>query len=480
MAKDYFQDIIPPSDDSYPPQSFKPRPIAPSPADDEATDSVRNIPIQVTGSGDADDAPPRGIRSISAPSRPRPYRPSIAANSSGRDYREGPPMSGGVPPRRASRLWMWAGASVVVLAVVAGLLFFFGSTTITVTPKSRTAVLNSSTLVAREGSSAPQGTLSYTMQTFDLEDSEVVATQGTTAVESKASGSITISNAYSATPLKFIKTTRFESPQGLIYRAASDIVVPAKKGNTPGTVTVTVIADQPGEKYNIGPTSKFTLPGLKSNAGMFAAVTAKSSAAMTGGASGGQAGAAPGALEAAMSSVRGRLEAKAREAAAGQVKEDTLVFPELITIGYESLPSTKEAGDSVRIHEKAHIEVPVFPKDAFAQAVAKTAFTDSDNLPVTIEPEQDFTIRALTQGDTAEAGQLSLVASGKALIIWKVDTAALATALAGKDSSAFQGIANGFPSVLEANARIAPFWKSTFPSNAADIKVVVAKPSAAK
>ena len=481
MAKDYFQDIIPPGEDSFPPQSFKPRPLPPQPPEEPAQEGPRSIPIKTPPPGDDgafDDAAPRGIRSIQAPARPRPYRPAIAPTTMERDFREGPPISGGVPPHRSSRLWMWAAASVVVLCVVAGLLFFFGSTTITVTPKSRTAVLNSAPITAREGSSAPEGTLSYTMQTFDLEDSEVVAAQGTTRVESKASGSITISNSYSATPLKFIKTTRFESPQGLVYRAASDIVVPGKKGNTPGSVTVTVVADQAGDAYNIGPTAKFTLPGLRSNAAMYAAVTAKSTAAMQGGAAGNQPGTAPGALEAAVALVRGRLEAKAHEAAAGQAKDDTFVFSELIAITYESLPATTEAGDSVRIHEKAHVRIPVFLKDAFAQAVSKIAFTDSETASVTMEPQEDFAVQALTPSDTAEAGVLNLVASGRALIIWKVDTAALATALEGKDSSAFQAIVNGFPSVLEAHARISPFWKSSFPAQATDIKIVVETPSA--
>lgn len=495
MAKDYFQDIIPPDDrassegvlrpagrmgeDSFPPQSFKPRGAPPSPQEDAPHDEARSIPIQTPpDDGGAPDEAPRGIRSISAPSRPRPqYRPSVVPAIE-RDFREGPPISGRIPPRRSSRLWMWAGASVVLLAIVAGLLLFFGSTTVTVTPKSRTAILNAATLMALEDASAPAGTLSYTMQIFDLEDSEVVAAQGTTRVESKASGSITVVNAYSATPLTFVKTTRFESPQGLIYRAASDVVVPGKKGSTPGTVSVTVVADQPGEKYNIGPTAKFTVPGLKTNSAMYAAVSAKSATAMQGGAAGDQPGAAPGALEAAVALVRGRLEVKAREAAAGQVKDDTFVFPSLITVTYESQPTTKEAGDSVRIHEKARVEVPAFPKDAFAQAVAKVAFTDIDNLPVTIEPQDDFSIRALTGGDATESGTLDLVASGKALIIWKVDTATLTAALAGKDSSAFQAIVNGFPSVFEANARISPFWKNTFPKEASDIEVKMISPKA--
>ena len=483
MAKDYFQDIIPPGDGSTPPRTFKPRPLPPDqPEAPKEEDAALNIPIQVADAGTADerqdDAPPRGIRNIPAPPRPRPMRQPETPNIVGRDFREGPPVSGGMPPRRSSRLWMWAGASVLVLSVVAGLLFFFGSTTITVTPKSRTAVLTSAPLVAKQGAAASEGELSYTMQTFDLEDSEVVAAKGTTRVESKASGSIVVENAYSATPLTFVKNTRFESPQGLIYHALSDVVVPGKKGSTPGTVSITVVAAEPGEKYNIGPTTKFILPGLKTNAAMYAAVSAKSGAAMSGGAAGDQPGTEPGALEAAVALVRGRLEVKAREAAAGQAKDDVFVFPELIVVTYESLPTTKEAGDSVRIHEKARLEIPVFPKDAFAQEVAKVAFTDSESVSVSMEPGEDFSIRALTPGDEGESGVLNLIASGKALIIWKIDAAALGAALLGKDSSAFQAIVNGFPSVLEARARISPFWKNTFPAEASDIKVVVVKPSA--
>ncbi|MSU73710.1 hypothetical protein EXS56_01065 [Candidatus Kaiserbacteria bacterium] len=487
MAKDYFQDITPPSPDMSPPRQLKPLPPEPDEHVDltSAQPDARDIPIRVAdASADTSmDSASRGIRNISAPSRPRPVRLGGAPNGMDMDIREAPPMMGGMPPRpprHSSRLWIWAAASVVILLIVGGLLFFFGSTVITVTPKSRTALLTSAAITAREGASAPAGTLSYTLQTFDLEDSEVVEAQGTTHVESKASGSITVSNTYSASPVKLVKNTRFESPDGLIFRVLSDVVVPGKKGSVAGTVSVTVVADQPGEKYNTGPTAKFTLPGLKSTPPMFAGISAKSGAAMTGGFAGDKPGTAPGALEAAVALVRGRLEVKAHEAAAGQAKDDMFVFPELMVITYQSLPTTNEAGSSVRVHEKAHMEIPVFPKDAFAMTVAKVAFTDSEDVPVSMEPLEDFSVHALAAGDGGEVGILNLVASGQALIFWKVDTAALTEALKGKDSSAFQGIVNGFSSILEAHARIAPFWKSSFPADASDIKVDVIKPAATK
>lgn len=489
MVKDYFQDITPPAPDANPPRQLKPLPPEP----DEHVDmtppesDAREIPIRVADTSGAApagaDVASRGIRSISAPVRSRPMRAVGAPNRMDMDIRESASISGGVPPRpprHTSRLWMWAAASVVVLLVVGGLLFFFGSTTITITPKSRTALLTSASITAQEATTASPGTLSYTVQTSDLEDSEVVEAKGTTHVETKASGSVTVSNAYSASPVKLVKNTRFESPDGLIFRVLSDVVVPGKKGSTAGTVSVAVVADQPGEKYNIGPTAKFTLPGLKSTPPMFAGISAKSTAAMSGGFMGDQPGTAPGALEAAVALVRGRLEAKAHEAAAAQVKADTFVSPDLMVITYQSLPTTNEAGTSVRIHEKAHWEIPVFPKDAFAQAVAKVAFTDSETAPVSMEPLEDFSVHALAAGDQSTAGTLNLVLSGSALIIWNVDTNTLTTALQGKDSSAFQGIVNSFPSIQEAHARIAPFWKSSFPTNASDIKVNILKPTATK
>jgi hypothetical protein len=71
---------------------------------------------------------------------------------------------------------------------------------------------------------------------------------------------------------------------------------------------------------------------------------------------------------------------------------------------------------------------------------------------------------------------LKFTLTGKALLVWEVDAAALASALAGRDSDAFQTIVDGFPGVQEAHARIEPLWKKTFPAEASDIKISVVKP----
>ncbi len=61
--------------------------------------------------------------------------------------------------------------------------------------------------------------------------------------------------------------TRFLALDGKIFRLTKGITVPGAKiveGKIiPSSIEAAVIADQPGEAYNIGPVSRFSIPGLK-------------------------------------------------------------------------------------------------------------------------------------------------------------------------------------------------------------------------
>lgn len=477
MVKDYFQDITPPSDGPRPEPAPLPRTPQPSAARETPndTDEAQEVPIHV-----GESVPPaRGIRSISAPSRPRPIsRPGLM----GADIREAPPPMGSEPPkpRRSSRLWIWVVAvlSILILSAIV-LILAIRSTTITVTPKSHALTLTETVpFTAYPSGTSAAGALSYTIQVFDLEDSEVVPSEGTTHVENKASGSITVFNNYSASPVRLVKTTRFETPEGLIFRVPADVMIPGKNASGPGEISVTVVADQAGEKYNVGPVSRFTLPGLKSG-DMYTQVYAKSASAMSGGFAGEMPGTAPGALNTAIAAVRGRLEAKARESTLAESTPETIVLPGLMRITYQSQPHTTEAGGGVRIHEKARVEVPVFLAETFAGIVAQAMTVGSDNASVYLVTGSDFTAH-MKPTDTPALGvdAINFSLSGAANIVWNIDEAALREALAGRESEAFQAIVKGFPSIQEAHARIEPFWKGTFPKDAGDIKVKIAEPEA--
>jgi hypothetical protein len=86
----------------------------------------------------------------------------------------------------------------------------------------------------------------------------------------KASGSVTISNAFDENPQSLVANTRLVSTtNNKTYRLTSAVTVPGAKvsgGNiVPGTIDASVQAEEPGETYNIA-NSHFNIPGLAGSA----------------------------------------------------------------------------------------------------------------------------------------------------------------------------------------------------------------------
>ena len=86
-------------------------------------------------------------------------------------------------------------------------------------------------------------------------------------INKKATGNITIYNNHSSAPQSLVASTRFESPDGKIFRLVEGVTVPGAVVNdgkvTPSSITAKVIADRGGEIYNIGPVERWTIPGFK-------------------------------------------------------------------------------------------------------------------------------------------------------------------------------------------------------------------------
>lgn len=466
MAKDYFQDILPPDDAPRRPAPPAPqaRPDAAEPAIAPAEAEKTRIPINTAPSvmDEIEASGEKSIRNISVQRRSRPIS----------DMRE--PAAGIMvsAPRRGGAkwlLWVGAGASVLVLGLL--VLVAIRSTAVQVTPRSQTITFSpSSQFTAYPSGTAASGTLAYTVRTLDLDDSEVVQSQGMVHAEEKASGSIVVYNDFQTSPLRLVKNTRFSTADGLIFRTPADIVVPAKKGSTPGQITVTVIADQPGAQYNVA-AGTFTVPGLKSSPS-YTHVYARSSQAMAGGFVGERPGVDEASMSAAKAAVRSRLEAKARDSIGSE--KDALVIPDLVQITYQDDAPTTEAGGGVRIREKAHVVIPIFAMSAFASTIAEGAGIAD---PVAwVAPGSDFGAQLLNASTTVGSEPIQFTLSGTATVVWSVDAAALQKALAGKPQSSFQGIVQNFPGIQEAHARVEPFWKSTFPTDPAAIKVSIGAP----
>ncbi len=478
MAKDYFQDILPPQDNGRKAGartvSLRKDPdVRPSTTAEEsgipALDSDEDeivIPGEEGTAVPDESTPGRSIRNISAPAR------RIRD-----DMQDAPRYSPPMPKqKKGGRKWLWA-VAVLFLAIVATLLLIaLRGTSVTVVPRSHTVVFDeTSRFTAYPQTSATEGTLPYTTQTVELEDSEPVESSGTVHAEEKASGTITVFNDFQTTPVKLVKNTRFEAPGGLIFRAPADIVVPGKKDTTPGQITVTVIADQAGEQYNIAP-ARLNVPGLKGSA-EYAKVYGQAAVAFTGGFNGERPGISESALAGARTAVRGRLEKKIRESISALATDATVTFPELAAISYTNLPTTSETAGGARIHEKATAVVPLLPAPQFAEAIARTVSAEADNAHIRLVGIKDFGGLLISASSTPGTDPIQFQLTGQAILIWEVKAEELAQALAGRDQSAFQTIVTGFPGIQSATARIEPFWSTSFPGDGTRIRINIEDPA---
>jgi hypothetical protein len=111
-------------------------------------------------------------------------------------------------------------------------------------------------------------------------------TNGKETVNQKATGKLTIFNAYSSSPQQLVAQTRFESPNGTIFRLDKAVTVPPAKIENgkiqASSIEVTVSANEPGEAYNIPPATQWKIPGFKGTP-RYAGFYADSYSAMSGG-----------------------------------------------------------------------------------------------------------------------------------------------------------------------------------------------------
>lgn len=90
---------------------------------------------------------------------------------------------------------------------------------------------------------------------------------GNANVSQKATGIITIYNAYSSASQALVATTRFVTPDGKIFRLVNGVTVPGATVTNgqivPSSIDAPIIADKAGDPYNVSNIQKLTIPGFQ-------------------------------------------------------------------------------------------------------------------------------------------------------------------------------------------------------------------------
>lgn len=360
---------------------------------------------------------------------------------------------------------------LIILAL--GIFSLFDKTTVTYTPKSQAISFANETFTAKK-EGAPEDLL-FSVIKISQEKSTEAPASGEERVSQKASGVIIVYNNSSASSQRLIKNTRFETADGKVYRVLNDITVPGQKTvagkSQPGSLEVTVYADQPGDSYNISLTD-FTLPGLKGDP-KFETIYARSKTPMTGGFVGTVKKVSTEDKAAAEKVIETQLKESLKNEASAQVPEDFVLIPNLTQVTFEKLPEGESTTDKALVRERGNFSGVIFNKSDLIRYIAskKTVVALTDRLDADLNKLDINFVQAPT-GDLAEEEVITFTVSGDTMMLWISDEAAIARDLLGKSKSELQGVLNNYPSIIEADAVVRPFWKRSFPDEIENIKFI--------
>lgn len=379
------------------------------------------------------------------------------------------------PPRtrRTSSRWGFFVIIIVsILILIFSFSFLFSGAKLIITPKQRTVLVDSEFKTYKE----PKiNELGYEIMTIERDGSQKVTASGEEFVKEKASGKIIIYNNFNSSNQRLIKNTRFETPDGLIYRINKSIVIPGRKKENgtiiPGSIEVTVYADEEGEKYNIGLTD-FTIPGFKGSA-RFNGFYARSKTEMTEGFVGKKKTIKKEDEVQARSDIQKRLKTQLLKEVFSQKPKGFEIYEDGIFINFKSLPD-EESNGQVNIKEKAMLYGVLFKQEAFAKFIARNTIAgfEGEKVEVTDPSTLKFNILEKNKIEPWISEEFSFKLSGKAHIVWNFESNQLKEDLAGKSKGALKTVLTGYPNIDEARIVLRPFWRQTFPDKIEDIKII--------
>lgn len=382
-----------------------------------------------------------------------------------------------------------AGKRFWAITVLAALVIFIiilstalASLTITLRPVSAkitvpaiTVVADTKILATNEDAKKIPGLKIAIEKTYQ----ESFSSSGKKYIEDFAHGRLGIFNAFSSAPQVLIAGTRFTDAGGRVFKLLKTITIPGaniEEGKIiPSSIEADVIADKPGEEYNIAP-ADFNIPGFKGTP-KYAAFYGRSRDAFSGGFKG----------EARIVTTTDIKNA--------QEKVSQTLFNQLKAALKEKLPTGDEfisldGSRSVFIQEiknpKADERADEF--SASASGVAEMIiFKKSDLLTLLgsalLSPDRPSTILASSFKPTyknirldVQSGQLSFGVEGEALAVRNVPSDEIRSVAVSKTNSKLEDYLRNRPEIAGFVIKNFPVWRWWTPKRLDSIFVKIELP----
>jgi len=268
--------------------------------------------------------------------------------------------------------------------------------------------------------------------------------------------------------------TRFVAPDGKIFRLKKGIVVPGAKivdGKIiPSSIDAEVIADQPGEGYNIGVVERFNIPGLKDTP-KYSAFYGESKEPMKGGYIGEVGYPNEEDLKLAKSQLRAQLEGAIIAATISQVPGEfkLLETAKVITYGEPIISGDLDQTGNFSIFGETAVTSMVFRETDLLEIL-------NGKMVEKFGPNFEFKEYTLEYGEPRTdfgKGEMRLPVNFKGLAAEKIDTDELKRNLIGKSEKDIKAVIFGVSGLEGAKVSLWPFWVRRVPRDVNKIKLIV-------
>ncbi|MEY4731827.1 MAG: hypothetical protein RL681_773 [Candidatus Parcubacteria bacterium] len=336
-----------------------------------------------------------------------------------------------------------------------------GSQTVSVTASKAVAKIQANGMLTLPGE-----LLSQTRNT-----TQFFPATGKAVVSQKATARMGIYNAYSSEKQTLVATTRFETPDGKIFRLDSGVTIPGAKIQDgkiiPSSIEVAVTADKPGEAYNVGPIPKLTIPGLKGSP-KFAGFYGEFKDKATGGAVGERPVPTDADIATARAKVTETLSLTLKSNLLANRPDDMKVLDGASSFTLPRFTVNKTINDEgqFNVFAEGQFRAIAFREGDLKQALLSRAANGRTDLAFR---SLEFTFRDV-QADLGK-GEVSFTVEAKGTIAPRFDEAEFRNSLAGRSLKDARALILSLPDLREAQIDLWPFWIGTVSSNPGHIKV---------
>ncbi len=293
-------------------------------------------------------------------------------------------------------------------------------------------------------------------------------------IKEKAKGKILIYNAYSSSPQPLVANTRFQSSDGKLVRLDEAVTVPAAKivdGEiVPSFMEANITADQAGEKYNIGPIAKLTVPGFK-NSPKYNGFYGEIKSPLKGGYNGERAFPTSEDIEKSKSKGGETLKEALNIELTAKVPKDFKIIAESerFRILKEEVNANVDSENNFSLFTEAEMSIMAFRESDLLAALENKAKEHFG---------KDFEIKSHALEYKMESfdltgGRLTMAVNFKAVVSQPIDYKNLREKIAGKTESDLRALIFSLSNLDSAKISLWPFWVSRVPKNEEKIKISV-------